>query len=92
METINPLSLFALSRIFFLDLTHRKPLHPEYMRYLLENTGFSGVEIHYSGDLADEKLEEIPPENPAARIFNANVDKLNQILFDSPQYAVTGMK
>lgn len=92
LETINPLSLFALSRIFFLDVTHRKPLHPEYMRYLLENSGFSRVEVHYTGALSDEKLEEIPPENPLARPFNTNVDKLNQVLFDAPHYAVTGTK
>ncbi len=91
-ETINPLSLFALSRIFFLDTTHQKPFHPEYMRYLLESSGFSQVEIHYSEELIEEKLEDIPPENQLARVFNANVDKLNQILFASPHYAVKGIK
>ena len=92
LETINPLSLFALSRIFFLDITHRKPLHPEYMRYLFENSGFSRVEIRYTGELPGEKLEDIPAENQLARVFNSNVDKLNQILFDAPSYAVKAMK
>jgi len=92
LETINPLSVFALSNIYFLDVTHQKPLHPEYMRYLLENSGFSDVKIIYSDDLKDEKLEEICPENQIAKEFNTNIDKLNKILFASPMYAVKGIK
>jgi len=91
-ETINPLSIFALSNIYFLDVTHQKPLHPEYMRYLFESSGFSDVKIIYSDDLKDEKLEEICPENQIAKEFNTNIDKLNKILFASPMYAVKGIK
>lgn len=92
LETVNPLSLFALSNIYFLDVTHQKPLHPEYMRYLLESCGFSEVEIIYPEDLAEEKLEELPPDENTARIFNTNVDKLNKIIFSSPVYAAKGIK
>jgi O-antigen chain-terminating methyltransferase len=92
LETINPLSVFALSNIFFLDVTHQKPLHPEYMRYLLESSGFSDVRIIYADELREEKLVEISPENRVAKEFNTNVDKLNKILFSSPVYAVTGIK
>lgn len=92
LETINPLSLFALSRIFFLDVTHQKPIHPEYLRLLLETTGFSEVEILYGDEPASEKLEEIDPANPLARAFNSNVDRLNQILFAPPVYAAKAVK
>ena len=92
LETVNPLSVFALSNIYFLDVTHRKPLHPEYMRYLLESSGFNRVSIIYSGELDQERLVEINPENPLAREFNTNVDKLNKLLYASPSYAVTGVK
>lgn len=92
LETVNPLSLFALSNIYFLDVTHQKPLHPEYMRYLLESCGFSEVEIIYPEELPDEKLEELPPEEAIARPFNTNVDKLNKIIFSSPVYAAKGIK
>ena len=92
LETVNPLSLFALSNIYFLDVTHRKPLHPEYMRYLLENSGFTDVNIIYSEGLQEERLVEISPEYAAAREFNTNVDKLNKLLYASPVYAVTGTK
>ena len=92
LETINPLSLFALTNIYFLDITHQKPLHPEFMRYMLESTGFSKVDILYSDPLQDHFLEDISPENELARAFNANVDKLNRALFNSPDYAAFGIK
>ncbi|MEN8223073.1 MAG: class I SAM-dependent methyltransferase [Acidobacteriota bacterium] len=92
LETINPLSLFALTNIYFLDITHQKPLHPEFMRYMLESTGFSKVDIMYSDPLKDYFLEDISPENEMARAFNANVDKLNKALFNSPDYAAFGIK
>jgi O-antigen chain-terminating methyltransferase len=92
LETVNPLSIFALSNIYFLDVTHQRPLHPEFMRYLLESTGFSDVNIIYSEELVEEQLEGISPGNHLAREFNTNVDKLNKLLYASPVYAVTGIK
>ena len=92
METINPLSLFALSRIFFLDPSHRQPLHPEYLRYLLDGCGFSGVEILYSAEPADEMLRPVGTDQPTAMVFNENVDRLNRLLFASPEFAVKGTK
>jgi len=92
LETINPLSLFALTNIYFLDITHQKPLHPEFMRYMFESTGFSKVEILYSEPLHDHFLEEISPEEKIGKTFNSNIDKLNKMLFTSPDYAVYGIK
>jgi O-antigen chain-terminating methyltransferase len=92
LETINPLSLFALSRIYFLDPSHRQPLHPEYMRYLLESSGFSAVEIIFTAEPDDEKLRAISPGDPLALPFNDNVDRLNQLLFSACEYAVKGVR
>lgn len=92
LETINPLSLFALSRIYFLDPTHQRPLHPEYMRYLLENSGFSAVEILYGAEPDQEKLVEVDAASPQALPFNTNVDRLNRLLFSPSEYAVKAVK
>ncbi len=92
LETINPLSLFALSRIYFLDPTHQQPLHPEYMRYLLASSGFSAVEIIFTAEPENEKLRAIAANNPLALPFNDNVDRLNQLLFSACEYAVKGVK
>lgn len=92
LETVNPISVFALTNIYFLDITHQKPLHPEFMRYLFRAYGLSDIEILYSESLQEHFLEEISVENDIARQFNSNVDKLNKILFSSPDYAVIGRK
>jgi SAM-dependent methyltransferase len=92
LETINPLSLFALSRIYFLDPTHCQPMHPEYMRYLLASSGFSAVEIIFTAEPEDEKLRTIDPGNPLALTFNDNVDRLNGLLFSACEYAAKGVK
>jgi SAM-dependent methyltransferase len=92
LETINPLSLFALSRIYFLDPTHQHPLHPEYMRYLLENSGFGAVEVLFGAEPEAERLAEADPASPQALPFNDNVDRLNRLLFPPSEYAVKGLK
>jgi O-antigen chain-terminating methyltransferase len=92
LETVNPLSLFALSRIYFLDPTHQRPLHPEYMRYLLENSGFTAVEVTFSAEPEAEKLATVDPAAPQALPFNDNVDRLNRLLFSPSEYAVMGRK
>jgi SAM-dependent methyltransferase len=92
LETINPLCLFALSRIYFLDPTHQRPLHPEYMRYLLESSGFASVEILFGADLEEEKLLTADPASPQALPFNENVDRLNRLLFSASEYAAKGLK
>jgi O-antigen chain-terminating methyltransferase len=92
LETVNPLSLFALSRIYFLDPGHVRPLHPEYLRYLLESSGFAAVEILFGPEPAGERLAEIDPAAPQALAFNGNVDRLNRLLFGPSDYAALGRK
>jgi len=92
LETINPLSLFALSRIYFLDPSHSHPLHPEYMRFLLEQTGFLEVEIIFGESPESEKLQALPANSPEARILNTNIDIVNEHLFAPSEFAVKGKK
>ncbi|HOW45301.1 MAG TPA: class I SAM-dependent methyltransferase [Candidatus Aminicenantes bacterium] len=92
LETVNPLSLFALSRIYFLDPGHVRPLHPEYLRYLLESSGFAAVEVLFGPEPAGERLAEVDPSAPQALAFNGNVDRLNRLLFGPSDYAALGRK
>ncbi len=92
LETINPLSLFAFSRIYLLDTTHRSALHPEFMRYLLESCAFNEVEIIYGPLPETERLALLPPEAPQSRIHNENIDKQNRLLFGPSIYAIKGTK
>jgi O-antigen chain-terminating methyltransferase len=92
LETVNPLSLFALVQIYFLDLTHQQPVHPQALKFLLECSGFEGVEISYSGQLDQERLQELPARDEVASILNANIDKLNELLYAPPNYAAIAIK
>jgi 2-polyprenyl-3-methyl-5-hydroxy-6-metoxy-1,4-benzoquinol methylase len=45
VETINPRSLYALGNHYFADTTHVKPVHPETLRFICEQVGFSQIEL-----------------------------------------------
>jgi O-antigen chain-terminating methyltransferase len=45
IETINPRSLFALGNHFFADVSHTRPVHPETLRFICEQSGFSRVQL-----------------------------------------------
>src|SRR4030042_360908 len=57
LETVNPLSVFALVQVYYLDLSHRNPIHPQALKFMLEASGFEEVEIKYSSPLDREKLQ-----------------------------------
>jgi len=92
LETVNPTSVFSLVQIYFLDMSHQKPIHPQALKFLLESSGFEGVEIKYSAPLEKEKLQELPGADEMAIILNQNIDKLNQLLYAPANYTVIGLK
>lgn len=92
VETINPASVFSLVQVYFLDLSHRQPIHSQTLRFLLESAGFEEVEIKYSAPLESEKLEVLPPGGDTAEILNRNLDKLNELLYAPANYAAIGLK
>ena len=92
LETINPASVFALVQIYFLDLTHQKPIHPQALEFLLESSGFADVKIQYSSSLEEEQLQTLPSADETASILNRNIDILNKLLYAPPNYAAVGQK
>ncbi|MFA9454569.1 MAG: methyltransferase domain-containing protein [Candidatus Aminicenantaceae bacterium] len=92
LETLNPTSVFALVHVYFLDITHQQPIHPQTLEFLLESAGFQEVEIRYSSTLDDEALQTLPPDSEASTLLNRNLDKLNQLLFSPVNYAAIGRK
>jgi O-antigen chain-terminating methyltransferase len=92
LETLNPVSVFTLVHIYFLDLTHQKPIHPQTLRYLLESSGFEDVKIQYGSSLEKEQLQNLPKADETASILNRNIDSLNKLLYASPNYAAVGVK
>lgn len=92
IETVNPASVFALVQIYFLDLSHEKPVHPRALQFMLESAGFSDVEVRYSAPLDAERLRELPGADERTSMMNENFDRLNDLLFAPQNYAVLGKK
>jgi 2-polyprenyl-3-methyl-5-hydroxy-6-metoxy-1,4-benzoquinol methylase len=98
-ETINPQCLSTFSGAFYLDLSHKNPIHPEAARYLWESCGFRQVELLYVSPFPEEmKLKEMVRreddsyEDELGRIFNENVRSLNALLYGFQDYVVLGYK
>jgi len=93
LETINPACWFAFFESYIRDITHVRPLHPDTLRFLLVASGFQQVEIEYRVPYPEhEKLQRIPTSTlgDSAETLNANVDKLNSLLFTYLDYAAVG--
>ncbi len=86
----------AFFETYIRDFTHARPLHPDTLRYLVQASGFTGVNIEYRQPVTDaDRLDRVPlsatgTEATAAiaAAVNAHADKLNARLFSSMDYAV----
>ena len=95
LETINPACWFAFFESYVRDITHVRPLHPDTLTFLLVAAGFQDVEVRYRAPYPEhEKLQRVvaPVLGDAAEALNANVDKLNSLLFTYLDYAAVGRR
>ncbi|MEM8934073.1 MAG: class I SAM-dependent methyltransferase, partial [Acidobacteriota bacterium] len=93
-ETPNPENVFTSSCYFHMDFTHVRPIPPASSQFLLEQRGFSDVEILRQNVLRIEEpqIHNIEAEHPLASRLNPAIDILNQRFLDAPDYAVLGHK
>ena len=96
LETINPACWFAFFESYIRDFTHVRPIHPDTLQYLLVASGFQRVEIKYSAPYPDsDKLQPVPPTpslGQSINVLNANVERLNNLLFSWLDYAAIGRR
>ena len=105
LETINPASWTAFFSAFVRDITHRHPLHPDTLSYLLRASGFVDVEIVYRSPVPTEAqlqraaVDATLADTPAgaavcalAETFNRHVDRLNGLIFAEQDYAAIGRR
>lgn len=96
LETINPACWFAFFESYVRDITHVRPMHPDTLTFLLVATGFEHVEVRYRVPYPEhEKLQPIPPASAlgdSVDTLNANVEKINRLLFTHLDYAAIGRK
>lgn len=99
LETLNPLSQGVMAHSFYRDLDHKQPIHPEYLKLLLEMLGFEQVELQFLAPfLKEESLQELPPaaelglSEEARQVFQKQIDHLNTILFGMREYYITAVQ
>jgi SAM-dependent methyltransferase len=104
-ETINPACWVAFFDSYIRDVTHRCPLHPDTLRYLIQASGFSSVEVQFRSPVPyADRLEKVvlPAAAPGGAIdpmvveiveaLNAHAEKLNARLFTHLDYAVVAIR
>ena len=100
LETINPASWTAFFSAFVRDVTHRHPLHPDTLGYLLRASGFVDVTIDYRAPVPDAAKLQRAAVDPAlaaapvgaavrhlAETLNQHADRLNRLIFAEQDYA-----
>ena len=96
LETINPACWFAFFESYIRDITHVQPLHPDTLKFLLIASGFQQIEIRYRAPYPEhEKLQPLPASLPlgdSVDTLNANVEKLNRLLFTHLDYAAVARR
>jgi O-antigen chain-terminating methyltransferase len=99
VETVNPMSFVSFVN-FYADITHKKPLHPETLQYLVRASGFQECELKFFSPIPDEgRLKKIEwtadmeeTERRNVDVYNSNIERLNAVLFGAQDYAVVGKK
>lgn len=99
LETPNPLSLVVAARNFWLDPTHRRPVHPESLKLSLELAGFEPVmrvdlrPFPESERLPEIRLESVTAEQRSLAFeINSLRDHVDDLLFGCQDYAIIASK
>ncbi len=95
LESPSPLSLVAGARNFWLDPTHRRPIHPGGLEIALAAAGFRDLERLDLNPFPDhERLPEIDlddlaePARPLADAVNRLRDRLDDLLYGARDFAL----
>ena len=105
LETINAASWTAFFSAYVRDITHRHPLHPDTLGYLLRASGFVDVTIVYRAPIPDAAKLQRAAVDPAladtpagaavcrlAETVNQHADRLNGLAFAEQDYAAVGRR
>jgi O-antigen chain-terminating methyltransferase len=99
IETVNPQSFVSFVN-FYIDLTHKRPLHPQTLQFLVSAAGFRENDKKFFSPVSDNsRLKMITdtseldaPSRKNAEVYNHNIEMLNSILFGPQDYAVIAKK
>jgi O-antigen chain-terminating methyltransferase len=98
IETVNPLSLISFVN-FYLDMSHKKPIHPETLKFLMTYENFRDIEIKFYSPIPDDlRLKKVRIDgdkgdyHQSLEVYNYNIDMLNNLLYGPQDYIVIGKK
>ncbi len=103
-ETVNGTSLFVYTRSFYCDPTHSNPVHHEYLTFLLEQAGFSSVEVQWRSPVLEaDKIAplDVPLDTFTHDVVNAvnavnavndRIEQINRFLYTPQDYLVVAQK
>ncbi|HNT33486.1 MAG TPA: methionine biosynthesis protein MetW [bacterium] len=100
IETMNPMNLPTAATHFYTDMSHKRPVTPDGLGFLLSAVGFRKVQFDSLSETPQsEKLTPIAlgtKPSPATRklveALNQNLDKLNCLLFAYRDFAAMALK
>jgi O-antigen chain-terminating methyltransferase len=98
LESVNPVSLYSLVQNYFRDPSHRQPLHPETLQFLVQLHGFGSVEIIYGSPIpAEHRLQGLPghPQlrgEAALETLAADLERIDRLLFGPQDFAVAAIR
>ncbi len=92
VETINPQCLSVFAESFYLDITHKNPIHPFTMDFIIKTQGFEHTDITYLSQ-HPEKIAQIESQNiENIDEVNDSFKKLSQLIYGKQDYAVVAKK
>ena len=94
LETPNPTCLSVFTNAFYVDPSHKTPIHPKTLEYILKEAGFSNVDIIFT---ENSKIGYRLPLLNAAGVanlseFNDGINCLSDLIFGSQDYAIVARK
>ena len=93
LETPNPMSLYTFTHAFYIDPTHRKPVHPYYLRYVAHQAGFSDVEILFTqNSKAVPDGIDLKAEIEKSPVSSSLLNDAFEMMYGSQDYAIIAHK
>ncbi|WP_252221707.1 MULTISPECIES: methyltransferase domain-containing protein [unclassified Clostridium] len=93
-ETPNPVMLSTFSNSFYIDPSHKNPVHPETFKFILEKAGFKDIQIMFTECSKTEYTLPLLHDESVNNLkeFNNGINHLNDLLFGSQDYAIIAKK
>jgi SAM-dependent methyltransferase len=92
LETPNPTNLRVGAGAFYRDPTHRRPVHPDLLGFLVAETGFVGVETRFLNPAPEYDDLRYLDDIDGARMTRHHLDDLRWALYGPQDYAVLARK